>query len=154
MASALNGWIGDVERFTTISKLWRYSGMGVTEEGRAEKRARGEKLHYNPHMKTLCWKIGESFVKTKGGYRELYDQFRSEYDEKWKTGDDCGSPTCKKNKNKCYDMHRFMAAKRKTVKVFLAHYWQKAREIKGLPVENVFIIGRDAHSHTIPIIEK
>lgn len=42
----------------------------------------------------LCWKIGEAFVKTKGDYRELYEDFRAEYDAKWKTSDDCGSKGC------------------------------------------------------------
>lgn len=160
LASGLISWIEDVEKFETISKLWMYSGLGVDEAtGRARRRKKGEKINWNPRMKTLCWKIGESFIKTKGGYRELYEKFRAEYDAKWKTGDDCGSETCKKNDNKCYDMHRYMAAKRKTVKVFLAHLHMRWREQKGLPIVHPFIIGRTdpegkTHSHLIPIIEE
>lgn len=157
LSARLIAMIEDIERFATISKLWRYCGLAVAEDGHAEKKKKGEKLHFDPRMKVLCWKIGESFVKKKGGYRTLYEKFRAEYDEKWKTPEDCGSVGCK-NKKKCLDGHRYMAAKRKTVKVFLAHLWQKWREIKGLPVENVFIIGREdskhhTHEHVIPIVE-
>jgi hypothetical protein len=157
LAAGLLAWIEDIEKFETISKLWAYSGLTVSEDGRARKRKKGEKLNWNPRMKTLAWKIGESFVKTKGGYRALYEKFRAEYDAKWKTGDDCGSETCKKNDNKCYDMHRYMAAKRKTVKVFLAHLHMKWSEMKGLPESHPFIIGREddkghTHTHEIPVI--
>ena len=48
--------------------------------------------------------------------------------------------------------HRYAAAKRKVVKVFLAHYWMKSRELKGLPIEHPFIMGRDGHSHLIEVI--
>ncbi len=157
LSVGLISWIGDIERFATISKLWAYAGLHVTPEGRAVKRKRGQQSNWNSRLKTHCWKIGESFVKQKAdksGYRTLYDTFRKEYDDKWVTGDDCGSDTCKKNKNECYKMHRYMAAKRKVVKVFLAHYWMKSRELKGLPIEHPFIMGREGHSHLIEVIEQ
>ena len=144
--------------YATISKLWRNSGLAVNGDGLAERRTTGESLHFSPRLKILMWKIGESFVKGGKGYRELYEQFRSDYDNKWKTAKDCGSKGCLSKKNKkpgmCMDGHRYMAAKRKTVKVFLAHYWMKARELEGLPVENPFIIGRNGHGHLIDIIEE
>lgn len=155
LAGGLLAWFEDVENFATISKLWMYSGLGVSEEGRAMKRTRGEKIRYNPQVKVLCWKIGESFVKTKGGYRELYEKFRDEYDRKWTSSEVCGSVGCKnKGKGKCMDGHKFAAAKRKTVKVFLAHLHMKWRELKGLPIEHPFIIGRDNHEHLIEIIHE
>jgi len=184
IACALEAWIGNitprmetivpkqgenkgkevlVERgYKTISKLWANCGLKVDEEtGRAVRKKKGERLHYNPNLKTLCWKIGESFVKSKGGYRDLYEQVRADYDRKWITGADCGAPACKSNgkskktpDGKCYDAHRYAAAKRKVVKIFLAHYWQMSRMILDLPVESPFIIGRDGHSHEIDIIRE
>jgi len=153
LATGLVSWIENPDKFATISKLWAYSGLAVDGDGRAVRRKTGEKNNWNARLKTHLWKVGESFVKTKGGYRELYDQFRKEYDEKWKTPDDCHSTGCK-NKKKCLDGHRYAAAKRKTVKVFLAHLWMKWREIRGLPVEHPFIIGKNGHSHLIEIINK
>lgn len=151
ISAGLVSWIGDIERFATISKLWAYCGLAVDPDGHARRRKAGEKSNWHSRLKTHCWKIGESFVKTKGGYRKLYDEFRKEYDEKWTTPEICGSVGCK-NKKKCLDGHRYAAAKRKTVKVFLAHYWMKARELKGLAPDHPFIIGRENHEHLIDII--
>jgi len=149
----LISWIEDIKKFATISKLWCYFGQAVGEDGRAVRKKKGEKVNWNTRLKVLAWKIGESFVKTKGGYRKLYEQFRAEYDEKWKTPEDCGSPVCIKHK-KCFDAHRYAAAKRKTVKVFLAHLFMKWRELEGLPEEHPFIIGRDNHQHLIEPLEE
>lgn len=159
LAGGLIANIGDIGNFDTISKLWRYSGLAVGEDGRAERRKRGEKLHYNPRVKVLCWKIGESFVKGGEGYRELYETFREEYDEKWKTPEDCGSKGCKnKGKGKCMKGHRYAAAKRKTVKVFLAHLYTKWRQLEKLKVRDPFIIGKTidgvSHGTLIPIVEE
>ncbi|HDH07504.1 MAG TPA: hypothetical protein ENG89_00595 [Candidatus Moranbacteria bacterium] len=150
--AGLLSWV-KIENFASISKLWKYSGLAVGEDGMAMKLKKGQSICWNPKVKTLMWKIGESFVKTKGGYRDLYSQFRKEYDEKWAVM--CtSSPKACRERGKCCDGHRFAAAKRKTVKVFEAHYWQKSRLLKGLPIESPFIIGRDSHTHEIPIIER
>lgn len=182
--------------YATISKLWAYSGLKVDNDtGKAIKRKKGEKANYNARLKTLLWKVGESFVKGGDGYRTLYEQFRGDYDRKWKTHLDCGSsgcalvsknrmkhsyactscghksdkqfskklapimdcPKCKKENTFvliCCDAHRYMAAKRKTVKVFLAHYWMVARQLKNLPIQQPWIIGRDGHAHEIPIVRR
>lgn len=120
-------------------------------EGEVARRQVGWFILQNTRLKTHLWKIGESFVKTKGGYRKLYEQFRAEYNEKWITPADCHSKGCAGFK-KCLDAHKYMAAKRKTVKVFIAHLHMKWSEIKGLPIDHPFIIGRDGHEHLIPII--
>src|SRR3990167_3228506 len=95
LSSGLIAWIGDIEKFATISKLWMYSGLGVDGDGKAMRRKKGEKINWNPRMKNLCWKLGESFVKTGKGYRDLYEKFRAEYDVKWGTSEQCGSIGCK-----------------------------------------------------------
>lgn len=168
LAAGLISWLGDVtprvekvvvdgeekevERgFRTISKLWAYCGLAVDENGHAVKRAKGKKTNYNPRLKTHLWKIGESFVKSGNGYRKLYEQFRADYDRKWRTPEDCGSVGCR-NKGRCMDAHRYAAAKRKTIKVFLAHYLMMAYKLAGLEPIRPFIIGRDGHSEEIPII--
>jgi len=157
MAGGLLAWLGDLDRFGTISKLWAYCGLHVGEDGNAVKRAKGIKSNWNTRLKCHCWKIGEQFVKAKGGYRELYDQFRKEYDEKYSKKVyklDKNGKKVKKRDGKGFvynytDGHRYAMAKRKTVKVFLAHLWMKYREMKELPMEHPFIIGRDGHQHLI-----
>jgi hypothetical protein len=162
LAAGLTSWTGDIERFATISKLWAYCGLAVNEEGRAVRRKAGQKSNWNTRLKTHLWKIGESFVKqqsNKSGYRKLYEEFRADYDKKWVYAKDCGSAGCaskgeKKGKERlCMKGHRYAAAKRKTIKVFLAHYWMKSRQLKGLEAEHPFIIGRNGHEHLIDIIE-
>lgn len=150
LSAGLIAWVGDIKRFPTISKLWAYCGLHVDEGGRAVRLKAGHQANWNTRLKTHCWKIGESFVKVGGDYRELYDQFRGEYDRKWLTPEDCGSKGCQnKGDGKCMDGHRYAAAKRKTVKVFLAHLWMKWREMEKLPIDHPFIIGRGGHEHLI-----
>lgn len=141
IAGGLLGWIEDVEKFATISKLWKYCGLAVDADGKAIRRKKGEKISWNPRMKTLCWKLGESFVKTKGGYRKIYDDFRENYERKYP------------NETKA---HIYLMAKRKTVKVFLAHLHQVWSEMKGNPIQKPFIIGKTVdgvhHEHEIPVV--
>ena len=48
------------------------------------------------------------------------------------------------------DGHLHKMAKRKMVKVLLAHIWLVWRTMEGLPTESPWIIGREGHSHIIP----
>lgn len=175
-AAALIGWLdsesptygkGFTNRFETISKLWAYAGLAVNEEtGHAVRRKKGQKTNWNPRLKSLCWKIGESFVKCGKGYRELYEQFRAEYDRKWITSEDCGSKGCankgkiiksgpNKGKHHCQKGHRYAAAKRKAVKVFLAHLYKKWYELEGKKPRKPYIIAMDNnHTTEIPIVEE
>ena len=41
---------------TNISKLWKYAGL-ATFEGRADRPTKGQKLSYNPFLKTKCLKV-------------------------------------------------------------------------------------------------
>lgn len=76
--------IGDIGRFDTVGKLWAYAGMHVID-GRAVKRAKGQKANWNAELKTTCWKIAQSFVKTGGPYRELYDRYKARIIEREQT---------------------------------------------------------------------
>lgn len=159
LAGGIIAWMGDVEKFATISKYWVYAGMAVDDvegsptKGLARKRKKGEKINWNPRVKTMGWKLGESWVKTKGFGRELYEKYRAEYDLKWTSPEICRSAGCAKVK-KCMDAHRYMAAKRKVVKVFLACVHMEFSRQKGIPVVHPFIIGRTdpkgvKHEHLI-----
>ncbi len=64
---------GYCERYEHISSLWKHVGMHVVE-GFAPKREKGKTLDFNPKLRTLVWKISDSFVKQRTPYyREVYD---------------------------------------------------------------------------------
>lgn len=96
----LIGITGPLDRFATVSKLWRYLGLAVIG-GEAERKQKGVKLSYSPQGKVLCFQLGESIVKTgKGGeYRAVYDDKRAAYFARERTGPS-GCPTGRVHKTK------------------------------------------------------
>lgn len=74
------------ERIETVGHWWRFAGLDPTV--RWEK---GKRRPWNASLKVLCWKMGESFVKTKGHeegfYGALYDQRKAIEVEKNDRGD-------------------------------------------------------------------
>ena len=203
LAGGLVSGISDIGRFDTVSKLWKYCGMGLEtrcdgcgkrlfefnsqrdswvekrltniklayekqkklgdqkkkyDEKEAlkridkaicrcdnpsmvhdiQKRRRGDFIDYSPFMKTLCWKVGESFVKTKGGYRKLYEDFRVQED---------------RDHPDFSDGRRYARAKRRTVKLFLAHIWVMWRRSEGLPERSPYVIEHGEHTILVEPID-
>lgn len=56
----------DITKAPTVGHIWRFAGLDPTS-----KWGKGEKRPWNASLKTLCWKIGESFVKVSG-YDDAY----------------------------------------------------------------------------------
>lgn len=52
----------DIRRADTISALWKFAGM-APEGGHAMKRVKGEKLHYNSQLRSMCWRLATSLRK-------------------------------------------------------------------------------------------
>ena len=48
----------DITKAPTVGHIWRYAGLDPTT-----KWNKGEKRPWNATLKTLCWKIGQSFMK-------------------------------------------------------------------------------------------
>ncbi len=116
--------------------------------GHADRRQKGKVLGYNPNVKKLFWKIGNSFVKLSPAtskYRALYDKFRAQVEAKILANKGFCSKTHYSDGEKktkvipCFDAHKFAMAKRLTVKVFAAHIYLKWREILGLQVDSPWI---------------
>jgi len=142
LAAGLIGYIEDIERFDTVSKLWAYAGLHVVE-GKAPRRRRGQKINWNPKLRVLCWKIGESFVKMRGGggYRDLYEKHRAEYE-------------AREDLKKEAKGRRYAMAKRKTVKIFLSHLWEVWRRLEGLPIRRTYVEEKLGHKDIIePFID-
>ena len=147
-AANLIGYLGYCENFDTISKVWRYCGLAVFD-GSAERKKKGEKIHYNPKLKTLMYKISDCFIKQGDGYRKLYDKFKAFYRKKYPEEIVNPNyvapkdPTDEKSKGKGFKkkytpMHIDLMTRRKVEKIFLANYYLTARKMKGLPVRDPY----------------
>ena len=125
----------DIERAQHPSSIWKYCGLAVDlDTGEAEKRVKGKKIEYNPFMKKTCWLIGESFVKTRGKYRTIYDTSKAYYQKKYpKEVPVKGTKRIKYTKGHIHSM-----AKRRAVKHFLADMYAEWRTIEGLPTSTLF----------------
>jgi len=57
----------DISKAPTVGHIWRFAGLDPTM-----KWEKGKKRPWNAQLKTLCWKIGESFVKVSGKETAYY----------------------------------------------------------------------------------
>lgn len=57
----------DINKAPTVGHIWAFAGLDPTK-----KWEKGQKRPWNPALKTLCWKIGESFVKVSGNEKAFY----------------------------------------------------------------------------------
>ncbi len=57
----------DITRAPTAGHIWRFAGLDPTVKW--EKKT---KRPWNAALKTLCWKIGESFVKVSNNEKDFY----------------------------------------------------------------------------------
>jgi len=129
----------DIAKAPTVGHIWRYAGLDPTSEWK-----KGEKRPWNSRLKTLCWKIGESFVKVSGNPDAFYGQIYKQRKE-WETakniaGDYKSQAAAKLEKFKIGKQteaykhyseghlppaHIHARAKRYAVKLFLAHYHEQ-----------------------------
>ena len=189
----------DLTKAPTCGHVWRFAGLDPTA-----KWNKGEKRPWNASLKTLCWKIGESFVKVSGKpeafYGKLYLQrkaieivnneagkFREQAAAKlrdfnigkdtdaraWYEGrfmppifeELSAQPSDKRiawlkarqvEVGKGVPMlppaHIHARACRWAVKMFLSHYWQRGRELAGLPIVRPFpIVHLEGHTHVVEV---
>lgn len=137
-SSALIAWLSPISRFSNISKLWKYCGLAP-----GQKRKRGRKLDYNPHLKTLMWKIAGSFEKQKpekSYYRRVYQAKKKEYLER------ADLKRAIEKKVKGARLHVRLMAMRYASKRFLADMWLFWRRLEGLPVTEPYVIAVAGHS--------
>lgn len=151
----------DVTKAPTAGSVWRFAGLDPSIEWN-----KGEKRPFNAKLKTLCWKIGESFVKTKNledsFYGPWYDerkQYEVERNESGELKDQALNIANNKpnhaqietyKEGRLPDGHINMRAKRWTVKLFLSHYHHVAHELEydESPPEP-YIIAHGDHAHYI-----
>jgi len=141
IAAGLYGHI-DLEIARTAGAIWRFAGLDPTV-----KWEKGKKRPWNTSLKTLCWKIGESFVKVSSSEDAFYGQLyraRKEYEvarnEAGELAEQAarivqGNPrhaqaaTYKEGRLPAGHIH--MRAKRWAVKIFLAHWFEVGKRLRG-----------------------
>ena len=150
----------DIEKAFNVGKLWRFAGQDPT----LPKPKKGEKRKYNSKLKTLCWKIGESFVKVSNRENAVYgkmyvDRKQQEVarnaaklfeDQAIGRVDTVGKNT---EAYKYYSQgmlppaHIHARAKRYAVKLFLSHWHYVAFESRyGVSPEKPYILTKPEHS--------
>lgn len=155
----------DPVKATHIGHLWSFAGLAAT--GKAW--GKGEKRPWNAALKTLCWKIGESFVKVSGHddafYGKLYVQFKAEELERNDRGEfaqQAADKLATTNIGKTTEAYAHYAAgrlppahlhsraKRKAVKIFLAHWLDVAHRVRfGRPAPAPYAIAILGHGDWI-----
>jgi len=55
----------DIQKAENVSKIWKYAGIDVMPNGHGRRPVKGERIHYNPWLKTkLVGVLAESFVRS------------------------------------------------------------------------------------------
>ena len=135
--------------FDKFSQLCKAMALAVEEDGTAQHPQTGQKHRGNYHMKSIIIHViaNTQLIKKTSPYRTLYVHARSKYDAKARNGDK-GPSNCwiherphkvKKGKKMvvvpCIESgHPHRCAVRIVAKEWLKHFWQRWREVEGLPV--------------------
>lgn len=155
----------DISKAPTAGSVWRYAGLDPTS-----KWDKNTKRPWNAELKTLSWKIGQSFMKFSNRdqcfYGHLYKMDKARRVEKNNNGDFAEfaanileTKNFKANQTKSTllsgklpDGQIDAQARRFAVKIFLSHYHAVAyQEFHGTPAPRPYIIQHGGHVHEIEI---
>jgi hypothetical protein len=154
----------DIEKAPTAGHIWRFAGLDPTSKWLPKT-----KRPWNAGLKTLCWKLGESFVKVMNHEDDQYGKiyisrkaFESAKNEAGEYAEQAKVILATKKIDKATDAykaysqgklppgHLHSRAKRYAVKIFLSHlheYWYKQHFKKDPPAP--FAIAILGHAHKI-----
>lgn len=149
----------DIEKARYPSSIWRFAGLDPTQVWK-----KGQKRPWNAQLKTLCWKAGDSFVKLggKGFYGAWYREVKESLVERNEAGE--FAPAAAEvlanrpkhaqaaiyTEGRLPDGHVDMRARRQTVKMFLAHYWEVGKRLAGEAPPKPYAISVLGHGHYVP----
>jgi hypothetical protein len=69
----------DIEKCPTVGHIWQFAGIAGEGQKKWEK---GTKRPHNAQLKTLCWKLGQSFMKLSNHPDCIYGQhYRAQKDK-------------------------------------------------------------------------
>lgn len=145
----------DITMAPSVGHIWSFAGLNPDRKW--EKKT---KRPWNADLKTLCWKIGESFVKVSGNEHDTYGKLyieRKAYErgrsERGELAEEAARALAEKKyrddtkakaaylQGRLPDGHLHARAKRWTVKLFLSHWHYVAYEVHyGRPPANPYIL--------------
>jgi hypothetical protein len=151
----------DITKAPTVGHIWRFAGLDPTAVW-----MKGEKRPHNAALKLVCWKIGESFVKTCNNDKDVYGHILMER-KAWETAKNENGdyeaqaldkaekcPTHKQVKIYKAGMlpagHILSRAKRYSTKLFLSHWHAVAYEVQfGEKPPKPYVVEHLGHAHII-----
>jgi cell fate (sporulation/competence/biofilm development) regulator YmcA (YheA/YmcA/DUF963 family) len=142
----------DIEKATTVSKMWQFTGLnpdmvrGLKGEGskkdgtfkltkseelvRGDKRTAGYFSPFNGFLRTkMVGVLASSFIKCGSPYRKYYDDYKARLEQE--ENNVAGTEKMWSEESKG---HRANAAKRYMIKMFLRDLYVAWRTLEGLPV--------------------
>lgn len=156
----------DITKVQTAGQIQAFAGLDPTREWH-----KGEKRPYNARLKTLCWKIGQCFIKVQNNEEDVYGKifairkaYEIERNEKGELADQAKAKLEKYNIGKNTDAYKWYSqgklppahinqrASRYAVKIFLSHLfsvWYEMEHKEKPP--KPYAIAILNHAHEIPI---
>lgn len=127
----------DLSKARHASCLWSYTGLHKASHERYEKGVAGGG---NKTLRTVLYTMADSMLKSRGAYREVYDNVKTrlEHSEKITKSRNTEGKLIEcawKDTKLC---HRHGAGLRAIMKHFLADYWSIGRRSLGLPVDALY----------------
>lgn len=166
IASGLLAYI-DIERAPTAGHIWSYAGIIPNI-----KWGKGQKRPFNQDLKVLCWKIGQSFVKTCNLDSDVYGKIyklRKEYETAKNEAGDYAEQARELLSARKYDKdtvayksmiegklspgHIQQRCERYATKLFLAHLhdvWYRYHFKQAPPIPYAIAILNHAHLIEVP----
>src|SRR5690606_15281729 len=114
--------IGSAKRFATFGKIVKYAGLDV-RSGKAPKRQKGQRVTWNPQLRTALYKITEVWNRMPDCvWRARWDGWKVRYAE--------NRPEILEEKGGKGHIHNM--ARRKIQREFLRNLWTLWCEFEGL----------------------
>ena len=154
----------DITRARHCSSLWQYAGLNP-----AAVWEKGQVRPWNAKLKQVMWKVGESFVKSGGQYKHVYD-IRKEYESRMNDDGKFGQQAQRyydslrkwaeanneslviEDPNKIPKVLLHKRAKKFAVRIFIQHLWvewRKRENLYYLEVPYILAKGDPLHTHYI-----
>jgi len=152
----------DISKCPTVGHIWRFAGLDPTL-----KWERGKKRPFNAELKTLCWKIGQCFMKFSGRaecfYGGIYRERKAYEIERNEAGGNAEAAAAILEARPTHAQKAIYAtgklppaqidarARRYAVKLFLAHLHAEWYErVNGTKPPLPYAIAQLGHAHLIP----
>lgn len=127
----------DLEKADHASSLWAYVGL---DKASHERYTKGETSGGNKTLRTVLYTMADSMMKTRGAYRQVYDNMKNRLSlsEKITKSRNTQGQLIECAWKDTKPSHRHGAALRAIMKHFLADYWMVGRTLLELPTSALY----------------